>query len=101
MHQVPVVPPLHAPLQAQRNQQTYRDRRQVDKEIPPAVYRFMRRMHIKHGLIISCSAIPPSLSNLQSLASVAETTLKQICANAARHPPMDPTHPEHQTEKEL
>jgi hypothetical protein len=42
------MPELNAPLQAQRDQQPYRDRGQMNKKITPAKDRFMRRMHFDH-----------------------------------------------------
>ena len=49
MSQVHVVSPLHGSLQAQRNQQAYRDGEQVQQKVADAVNRLVRRMNIKHG----------------------------------------------------
>jgi hypothetical protein len=93
-HQVAMTLPLHAALQAERDEQPNRDRRQVNQNVAPAMRRLMRRMHIEHRLVPSVCVT--HRAHRQTSAAIVLATIPRcgIGAVAGSGLPLNACHPE-------
>jgi hypothetical protein len=70
---VPMMHPLRALLQADRNQQPQRNRPQVNPEILPRMHSTVRRMNIDHSRLLVVVRARANLLSLHTLRAVGRT----------------------------